>query len=209
MKKTILGLLVFSFLILLAQNISAYHVDGTEVVISANDGVYARDYAYVDSYNGYPQYRVYVDDDYDLSVSEYRYGNPSNYYNSYQPAYNPNLYGAYNNYNTRYNQNIYGVYRDSNSRYYYLNKNNIKKYLTRSQISAFIDRSAYSRYDLLYGQDSQVFCDTQDCQEKDPNPTNFRYKHTYDPRIEGTGSYQNYYYQPQKDPQTGAYNWRY
>ena len=105
-------------------------------------------------------------------------------------------------------QNLYGRYNYPRAGYYF-NKDDIKKYLTRQKVSSFIDRSAYSRYDLNYGQNSEVFCDTIDCQDKNPNPTNFRYKHTYDPRIEGTGSYQNYYYQPLKDPNTGAYNWRY
>ena len=197
-NKLILSILALTFIALFMQNISASYIDGTEIVISANDGIYARDYRYVNSYSE-PQYRVYVDDDYDLNVNEYRYNNnyPRTYYGDYYSTYNPNLYGSYDYYN------------NPRTRYYYFDKNDVKKYLVRQQVSSFIDRSSYSRYDLNYGQNSEVFCDTLDCQDTNPNPTNFRYKHAYDRRIEGTGSYQNYYYQPQKDPNTGAYNWRY
>ena len=204
-NKLTMGLLAFTFVVLALQFVSAIIPDGTELIISADNGIYARDYQYVSSYYG-PQYRVYVDEDYDLNVAEYRYGPPSNYYGAYYSDYNPSLYGAYNAYN---NQNYYNTYNYPRSGYYYFDKNDVKRYLVRQKVSSFIDNSAYSRYDLNYGKNSEVFCDTLDCQDKNPNPTNFRYKHTYDPRIEGTGSYQNYYYQPLKGPNTGAYNWRY
>lgn len=173
-KKTIIGLFAGLFLVLALQNVSAYHNDGIEVTIGFDDS-YSRDYRYVDSYYGYPQYRVY--------------GDYASYPNGYSYYNRPNYFG----YNSRYRYDL----------------SDIKRYFRNRAIAGYVDRSAYSRYDINYGKDSQVFCEALDCEDKAPSPTNFRYRYTYDPRIDGLGSYQDYYYEPQYDIQTGTYNWRY
>ncbi len=191
MKKTILlSILALLSLAVFMQFASAsISPDGTEITFSANDGVYTKDYNYVDTYSGYPVYRVYTD-------------------GSYPNQYAPSHYITYQNY-PDYSLSNYYYGNKYNSGYRYYSLSDLKKYAQRQAINNFVDRSVYSRYDINYGQDSQVFCDTADCKDTNPSASNYRYKYTYDPRIDGQGSYENYYYQPSYEPKTGGYNWRY
>ncbi len=192
MKKTIL-LSIFTLfsLVLIMQFVSAsIGPDGVEITFSAQNGIYSRDYVYADTYSGYPVYRVYTD---------------GNYPNTqYAPAY----YMTYQNY-PDYSLSNYYYGNKYNSGYKYYSLSDLKKFAQKQSINNFIDKSAYSRYDINYGKDSQVFCNSADCKDTNPSASNWRYKYTYDPRIDGQGSYENYYYRPSYEPKNGGYNWRY
>ena len=184
MKKTLsIATLVLALLVIALHTVSAYSPDGTELIFSAKDGIYTKDYVYVDTYSGYPAYRVYEDG-----------------YNNYAP------YG----YNYDYRPRSYFTSYYNYPQYEYYSLSDIKRRYQRQRIANFVDRSAYSRYDINYGASSgEAFCNTQDCYNDETSATNWRYKYTYDPRLDGQGSYEDYYYEPQKDPETGAYNWRF
>src|SRR3989344_309564 len=189
MKKSILSSVfaLFSLAIVIQFVSASISPDGIELTFSAQDGVYARDYVYADPYFGYPVYRVYVSD------GQYDY--PANY------IYQPNTY--YDNYYTYQNYPYSNYYNNYNPRFKYYSLSDLKKFAIRQSINNFVDKSVYSRYDINYGKDSQIFCDTTDCKDANPSTSNWRYKYTYDPRIDGQGSYENYYYQPSYDTKTG------
>ena len=190
MKKIILLSMfaLFSLALVIQLASASISPDGVEITFSAQDGVYTRDYVYADTYSGYPVYRVYAD-------------------GSYPNQYIPANYITYQNYPDYSLSNYYG--NSYNPRYRYYSLSDLKKFAQRQSINSFIDKSAYSRYNINYGKDSQVFCDTADCKDTNPSASNWRYKYTYDPRIDGQGSYENYYYRPKYDSTKGAYNWRY
>ena len=66
MKKSILSSVfaLFSLAIVIQFVSASISPDGIELTFSAQDGVYARDYVYADTYFGYPVYRVYADGSY-------------------------------------------------------------------------------------------------------------------------------------------------
>ncbi len=200
MKKKLLNLaiILLSLIVITLRATSAYGNDGVEITFSAKNGIYSRDYIYADTYGGYPAYRIY-EDGYD-NYAPYGYG-----YNGQAYDYRPSNY--FTNYNT-YQYNPY--YNNYNSGYKYYSRSDLRKFRTRQKIANFVDRSAYSRYDINYGASSgEAFCNTQDCVDTDPAQTNWRYKYTYDPRLDGEGGYENYYYEPTYDSEKSYYNWRF
>ncbi|MBI2452418.1 hypothetical protein HYV50_05075 [Candidatus Pacearchaeota archaeon] len=92
--------------------------------------------------------------------------------------------------------------------FYFDDLDDLKDYLVKRKAIRFIERSAYSRYDIAFDKKSgEAFY--YDYDNKVYPASNYRYRVAYDPRIDGLGSYKDYYYKPGYDPELGYYNWRF